>query len=127
MSLSGSPDAKSATRAMLRPVPEDDKTYMFFLAGPGNLDNQRLMSDMEHLNEQMRLISHRPSFTISKVQNIAEWRYVCYCNCSRNWAYSAGSLNERVADCFRVSRVLIAGGTCGFMLQPILRFAYKYV
>ncbi|VDB99722.1 unnamed protein product [Peniophora sp. CBMAI 1063] len=79
-------------RAMLRPVPEDDKTYMLFVAGPGNLDNRRLMEDIDYLNEQMRRIAHRPELTVSKIRNIAEWR-----------------LNERVADRFRVGRVLLAG------------------
>ncbi|KZV71282.1 hypothetical protein PENSPDRAFT_650760 [Peniophora sp. CONT] len=77
--------------ALLRPIPESENGYSIFVAGPGNFDNQRLMTDIDYLNETLRHISNHP-IVVTKVHTVAEWR-----------------LNERVADHFRVGRVLVAG------------------
>ncbi|KZV73414.1 hypothetical protein PENSPDRAFT_682895 [Peniophora sp. CONT] len=78
-------------RFLLRPVHENPNTYFIFLGGP-DIDNHRVIADSDYMHEHIRRISHHPELVISKIRTIAEWR-----------------LNERIADKFKVGRVLIAG------------------
>ena len=78
-------------RALIRPIPEDPTAYFIFVAAV-SFDLHRFMSDKDFMQEQLRLIAHRPDLVVDKIRNVAEWR-----------------LNERVADRMRVGRVVIAG------------------
>ncbi|VDC06645.1 unnamed protein product [Peniophora sp. CBMAI 1063] len=78
-------------RFMIRPVPEDPNVYFAFIGGP-DIDNRRVMADLDYMHEWLRRLSHHPELVVSKIYTIAEWR-----------------LNERVADKFRAGRVLLAG------------------
>ncbi|KZV61628.1 hypothetical protein PENSPDRAFT_693241 [Peniophora sp. CONT] len=78
-------------RVLIRPIPEDPSAYFLMVAGVF-FDLPRFVTDKDHMQEQLRLISHRPELVVSKIRNLAEWR-----------------LNERVADHLMVGRVLIAG------------------
>ncbi|VDB88577.1 unnamed protein product [Peniophora sp. CBMAI 1063] len=78
-------------RTLIRRIPEDPSAYFIFFVAT-TFPPQRLMESKDFLQEQLRLISHRPELVVHKVRNVAEWK-----------------LNERVADHLQVGRVFIAG------------------
>ena len=57
----------------MRPVPERDNVYFVFIAGPGNFDNRRMTTDIDYMNEALRIISKNP-IVVTKIRTAAEWR-----------------------------------------------------
>ncbi|VDC02666.1 unnamed protein product [Peniophora sp. CBMAI 1063] len=78
-------------RIVARPVHEDEQLYFFLMTGP-DLDTHRMATDVEYLLEEIHRITKCNTLEVPNIRHIAEWR-----------------LNERVADHFRVGRVVIAG------------------
>jgi hypothetical protein len=75
---------------MARAVPEDETAFTIAIRG---VDEERVISDVEYLQENVRKITKR-DVTFTKVLNLFEWK-----------------LNVRMAETFCFGRVFLAGGT----------------